>query len=37
MKSKHLTTPAAADEAKWLCPANTGTINVTYAAHSDGE
>lgn len=28
---------AAADEAKWLCPANTGTINVTYTAHSDGE
>ena len=31
------TKSAAADEAKWLCPANTGTINVTYAAHSDGE
>ena len=28
---------AAADEAKWLCPANTGTITPTYVTHSDGE
>ena len=28
---------AAADEAAWLCPSNTGTITPTYVAHSDSE
>lgn len=28
---------AAADEAAWLCPANTGTITPTFVNHSDAE
>lgn len=32
-----VTKASAADEAAWLCPANTGTITPTYVAHSAGE
>lgn len=32
-----VTKAAAADEALWLCPNNTGTITPTYTAHSTNE
>lgn len=32
-----VTKAAAADEAAWLCPSNTGTITPTYVAHSSSE